>query len=73
LYAAVNPSICLWSTEKEKFENDSSHRMGCCDASKTSYLANYNLRRKAGVAHYHHSQIVTVNMTNLSVSTKVVA
>ena len=75
LYAAVDPSICLWSVESAKFydDGDKGHRTGCCELSKTKYEYNWKLRNTAGIDHYHHSQIVTVNMTTLSVSTKPVA
>ena len=75
LYEAVDASICLWSVESAKFYDDGAngHRTGCCELSKTHFLYNWKLRNAEGVAHYHHSQIVTINMTTLSVTTKVVA
>ena len=70
LYSAVDPLICLWSTERQKFENDP--RMLGTERGR-SY--NKKLRDDSyGIRiHYHHSQITTINMTTLVVSTKEVA
>ena len=65
LYSAVDPSICLWSVSKEKFEND-PRMLG------TQMGMSYNTKLRDPAygerSHYHESQVTVIELPDFTVT-----
>ena len=72
LYLAVDPSICLWPQNEERFAGryDSNGNGDYTDDYQYCTQAAYNkvIRQNPNIQHYHHSQTTVINMSDLSVS-----
>ncbi len=72
IYQAVNPDICFWPTPKTRFEGkwDSDGDGEYTDDYQYCTQPDYNqwLRAKMSRKHYHHTQTVIIDMSDLSVT-----
>ena len=74
IYRMVDPGICFWPTSQDRFEGkyDSNGNgdylddyQWCIDPDYNKWLRNDRIRQRQ---HYHHTQTVIVNMSDLSVT-----